>query len=227
GSTCAIFPIDDVTLTYLRLTGRSDDQVALVEAYAKEQRLWHVPDDEPAYSEKLELDLSTVVPSLAGPKRPQDRVSLSSAKDSFREALKTYVNDNGNGNSANEASKESFPASDPPAVSSEGAHDGLEGGHGLLREGRPHAVSRQARFRPCRLRLHDVHRQQRTPHPRGESSGQRPRPRRRVGAVRQPQLRRPHQPRREDELPRVPAAARCLCATRLDAPRLAQLTVRS
>src|SRR4051794_29247605 len=126
GSTCAIFPVDDETLTYLRLTGRSDDQVALVEAYAKEQGLWHDPDQEPAYSEKLELDLSTVVPSLAGPKRPQDRVSLSNAKDSFREALKTYVNDshgNGNGNSANEASKESFPASDPPAVSSQGAHD--------------------------------------------------------------------------------------------------------
>src|SRR4051795_12303781 len=127
GSTCAIFPIDDETLTYLRLTGRSDEQVQLVEAYAKEQGLWHDPDQEPAYSEKLELDLSTVVPSLAGPKRPQDRVSLSNAKDSFREALKTYVNDNGNGNSANEASKESFPASDPPAVSSEGAHDGPAG----------------------------------------------------------------------------------------------------
>src|SRR5438270_5856150 len=127
GSTCAIFPIDDETLTYLKLTGRSDDQVALVEAYAKEQGLWHDPNQEPAYSEKLELDLSTVVPSLAGPKRPQDRVSLSNAKDSFREALKTYVNDNGNGNSANEASKESFPASDPPAVSSQGAHDGPAG----------------------------------------------------------------------------------------------------
>src|SRR4051794_24706046 len=123
GSTCAIFPIDDETLTYLRLTGRPDDLVALVEAYAKEQGLWHDPDREPAYSERLELDLSTVVPSLAGPKRPQDRVSLESAKDSFRHALKSYVNDNGNGNSANEASKESVPASDPPAVSSDGAHD--------------------------------------------------------------------------------------------------------
>src|SRR5438270_5227270 len=114
GSTCAIFPIDEETLTYLRLTGRPDDLVALVEAYAKAQGLWHDADLEPAYSETLELDLSTVEPSLAGPKRPQDRVALKSAKDNFREALIGYVDsDNGNGNSANEGSKESFPASDP------------------------------------------------------------------------------------------------------------------
>src|SRR4051794_32973204 len=126
GSTCAIFPIDDETLTYLKLTGRTDDLAQLVEAYAKEQGLWHDPSREPEYSERLELDLSTVEPSLAGPKRPQDRVALKSAKDSFREALKGYVSDdhgNGNGNSANEGSKESFPASDPPAVSSSGSHD--------------------------------------------------------------------------------------------------------
>jgi aconitate hydratase len=124
GSTCAIFPIDDETLTYLRLTGRPDSLVALVEAYAKTQGLWHDPAHEPAYSEKLELDLSTVEPSLAGPKRPQDRVALAKAKDSFREALTSYVDaSSGNGNSANEASKESFPASDPPAISHDGAHD--------------------------------------------------------------------------------------------------------
>jgi aconitate hydratase len=130
GSTCAIFPVDDETLTYLRLTGRPDELVALVEAYTKQQGLWHDPAHEPDYSERLELDLSTVVPSLAGPKRPQDRVALSSAKDSFREALTTYVEDNdsatdasGNGNSANEGSTESFPASDPPAISGQGAHD--------------------------------------------------------------------------------------------------------
>ncbi|MDQ1746061.1 MAG: aconitate hydratase [Frankiaceae bacterium] len=133
GSTCAIFPIDDETLTYLRLTGRSDELVALVEAYAKEQGLWHDPDHEPVFSETLELDLSTVEPSLAGPKRPQDRVALSAAKDSFRKALTSYVatdNGNGNGNSANEASKESFPASDPPAVSHDGAHDEPAGAPG-------------------------------------------------------------------------------------------------
>ena len=80
GSTCAIFPIDDETLRYLRLTGRAGEQVALVEAYAKEQGLWHDPAAEPRYSEYLELDLATVVPSLAGPKRPQDRVALADAK---------------------------------------------------------------------------------------------------------------------------------------------------
>ena len=80
GSTCAIFPIDDVTLDYLRLTGRSAEQVALVEAYAKEQGLWHDPSVEPRFSERLELDLSTVVPSIAGPKRPQDRIALTDAR---------------------------------------------------------------------------------------------------------------------------------------------------
>src|SRR3954464_9812997 len=84
GSTCAIFPVDDETLAYLRLTGRPDDHGALFEAYAKEQGLWHDPSHEPDFSERLELDLSTVEPSLAGPKRPQDRVALKSAKDSFR-----------------------------------------------------------------------------------------------------------------------------------------------
>ncbi len=91
GSTAAIFPIDDITLDYLRLTGRSDEQVALVEAYAKEQGLWHDPSVEPVFSEYLELDLSTVVPSIAGPKRPQDRIELSSAKEQFRKDLHTYA----------------------------------------------------------------------------------------------------------------------------------------
>src|SRR5207244_6918041 len=90
GSTCAIFPIDDETLRYLRFTGRKDDQINLVEAYAKENGLWHSASDEPAYSETLELDLSTVVPSLAGQKRPQDRVPLTAAKQMFRGALADY-----------------------------------------------------------------------------------------------------------------------------------------
>jgi aconitate hydratase len=125
GSTCAIFPIDDETLTYLRLTGRDSELVELVESYAKAQGLWHDPDHEPSYSERLELDLSTVEPSLAGPKRPQDRVPLKSAKEGFRSVLGDYADDgaSGNGNSANEGSEESFPASDPPAVSGAGAHD--------------------------------------------------------------------------------------------------------
>jgi aconitate hydratase len=122
GSTCAIFPIDDETLAYMRLTGRPDELVALTEAYAKEQGLWHDPSAEPRYSERVELDLSTVVPSLAGPKRPQDRVPLSNAKGMFREALRDYAK-TGNGHGAvtdggiDEGSAESFPASDPLSVS--------------------------------------------------------------------------------------------------------------
>ncbi len=108
GSTCAIFPIDDVTLDYLRLTGRSPESVALVEAYAKEQGLWHDPSVEPRFSERLELDLSTVVPSIAGPKRPQDRIALTDAKAAFRKVLPTYVaHDEGDAGSG-----ASFPASD-------------------------------------------------------------------------------------------------------------------
>ena len=91
GSTVAIFPIDDATLDYLRLTGRPAQQVALVEAYAKEQGLWHDPSHEATYSEYLELDVATVVPSLAGPKRPQDRVLLSEARESFEAALPGYT----------------------------------------------------------------------------------------------------------------------------------------
>ncbi|MGN6162647.1 MAG: aconitate hydratase AcnA, partial [Marmoricola sp.] len=93
GSTVAIFPIDEETIHYMRLTGRSEDQLALVEAYAKEQGLWHDPAAEPRYSERLELDLSTVVPSIAGPKRPQDRVELTDAKTSFEGYLPTYTSE--------------------------------------------------------------------------------------------------------------------------------------
>ncbi|MDQ3887553.1 MAG: aconitate hydratase, partial [Actinomycetota bacterium] len=113
GSTCAIFPIDEETVRYLRLTGRSAEQVALVEAYAKAQELWHDPARKITYSEYLELDLSTVVPSVAGPKRPQDRIALTDAKTAFRTALGNYAAAQ-NGSPVDEASKESFPASDPP-----------------------------------------------------------------------------------------------------------------
>lgn len=111
GSTAAIFPIDDETLKYLRLTGRDAQQVALVEAYAKEQGLWLDPAAEPDFSEKLELDLSTVVPSIAGPKRPQDRIVLANASQQFALDVRNYVEDD------DEAGKESFPASDAPASS--------------------------------------------------------------------------------------------------------------
>ncbi|WP_046779697.1 aconitate hydratase AcnA [Streptomyces yangpuensis] len=109
GSTAAIFPIDGETLKYLKLTGRSEQQVALVEAYAKEQGLWLDPAAEPDFSEKLELDLSTVVPSIAGPKRPQDRIVLANAAQQFAQDVRNYVDD------VDEAGKESFPASDAPA----------------------------------------------------------------------------------------------------------------
>jgi aconitate hydratase len=91
GSTIAVFPIDEKTIDYLKLTGRDAEQIALVEAYAKEQGLWHDAAHEPVYSEYLELDLSTVVPSIAGPKRPQDRIELSGSKAAFEEALTTYT----------------------------------------------------------------------------------------------------------------------------------------
>jgi aconitate hydratase len=113
GSTCAIFPIDQNTLDYLSLTGRPRAQLALVEAYAKEQGLWHDPDRETRYSEELSLDLSTVVPSIAGPKRPQDRITLSDAKTAFREALPNYVPET----SLDNGLAGTFPASDPVATS--------------------------------------------------------------------------------------------------------------
>ena len=109
GSTCAIFPIDAETIAYLRLTGRSEQQLALVEAYAKAQGLWHDPSVEPVYSEYIELDLGSVVPSIAGPKRPQDRVILAEAAEKFRSAVRDYITLD------DEAGKESFPASDVPA----------------------------------------------------------------------------------------------------------------
>ncbi|GAA2204091.1 aconitate hydratase AcnA [Nonomuraea monospora] len=111
GSTCAIFPIDGQTVDYLRLTGRSEEQIALVEAYAKAQGLWLDPAAaEPEFSEYIELDLATVVPSIAGPKRPQDRIVLSQAKATWRHDVQNYVSDG-----VDEAVEETFPASDAPA----------------------------------------------------------------------------------------------------------------
>ena len=127
GSTCAMFPIDAETLRYLAFSGRDQEHIELVEAYAREQGLWHDADsEEPTYSETLELDLGEVVPSLAGPKRPQDRVSLTESKASFRIALQDMVGapDEERQHTGNdEASDESFPASDPPATNGDGAHD--------------------------------------------------------------------------------------------------------
>ena len=158
GSTIAVFPIDSKTTDYLRLTGRDEHQIALVEAYAKEQGLWHDDDREPRYSEYLELDLSTVVPSIAGPKRPQDRVVLTQAKQGFREALAAYVTDDEPVpvasatpdqaapnvdaapalNGYDESVSETFPASDPVSSSESGESDPHEFGEGVAADiGRP------------------------------------------------------------------------------------------
>ncbi len=117
GSTCAIFPIDAETLRYLEFSGRPQERIELVEAYAREQWLWHGEGTpEPIFSDIIELDLGEVVPSLAGPKRPQDRISLTDAKASFRKALKDYVEEQPELCDAHdEAIAESYPASDPPA----------------------------------------------------------------------------------------------------------------
>ncbi|WP_448616478.1 aconitate hydratase AcnA [Modestobacter sp. URMC 112] len=125
GSTCAFFPIDEETLRYLRFTGRAEERVTLVEAYAKDQGLWHDPTVVPRYTELLQLDLAGVVPSLAGPSRPQQRVPLDGAKEGFRSALATALALDDAPTSAavrswvDEASQESFPASDAPAIDSE------------------------------------------------------------------------------------------------------------
>jgi aconitate hydratase len=120
GATCGFFPVDDVTLAYLRLTNRSEAHVALVEAYCKENMLWHEPDEHPTYSQVVELDLGDVEPSLAGPRRPQDRVPLASAKESFIEALDTFGVAYPNG-SPDKALDDTFPASDPTAEQHPGA----------------------------------------------------------------------------------------------------------
>ncbi len=132
GSTCAIFPIDAETIRYMRFTGRSEEQCEIVEAYAREQGLWHDADtEEKVYSETLELDLGDVVPSLAGPKRPQDRVSLTESKAAFRGALEDLLPDAdpepkaSRGTDVDEEVDESFPASDAPAHNGNGSgHDG-------------------------------------------------------------------------------------------------------
>jgi aconitate hydratase len=123
GSTCSIFPIDDETLNYLRLTGRSEHQIKLVEAYAKTQGLWHDPNDEPVFSQVVELDLATVEPSLAGPKRPQDRIALKNAQHTFRVLLAGTSHPDAVQGGLDEADANSFPASDPVSISPSAPHD--------------------------------------------------------------------------------------------------------
>src|SRR5438067_5570297 len=122
GATCGFFPVDEVTVEYLRLTGRSPERIALVEAYCKENLLWHEPDEHPEYSQVVELDLGDVEPSLAGPRRPQDRVPLARAKQSFLETLGTFGVEYSNGTYDKEIA-DSFPASDPPTGDAGSDHD--------------------------------------------------------------------------------------------------------
>ena len=176
GSTIAVFPIDEQTLEYLRLTGRPEEQLQLVEAYARTQGLWHDPSAagyvEPRFSERLQLDLGSVVPSLAGPKRPQDRVALTAAKASFRDALLDYVSAGVTGGDerthgvpqntqpvgvvsrADEASSESFPNSDAPATngSGSGAQDPADEPAGQPDEA---DAARERPSNPARVRLED------------------------------------------------------------------------
>ena len=141
GSTAAMFPIDSVTIDYLRLTGRDEQQLALVEEYSKLQRLWHDPDTEPVYSEYLELDLSTVVPSIAGPKRPQDRIILTNAKTQFASDLTNYADVEHD--LVDLEGSESFPASDPPGNSPDdeySAHTHHHHSHAPTKGSRPTPV---------------------------------------------------------------------------------------
>src|SRR5205085_12538572 len=139
GATCGFFPVDEKTIDYLRLSGRPEERIALVQAYCKENMFWHDESHEPEYSQVVELDLSSVVPSLAGPRRPQDRVPLTEAKRSFIDALETFGVDYGN--ARDEAVAETFPASDPPATIEirEGAKVETEGGVAVA--ARAHTVS--------------------------------------------------------------------------------------
>ena len=129
GATATLFPIDDETLAYLRLTGRSDARVALVEHYAKTQGLWRVPGADPVFDELLELDLASVVPSVAGPRRPQDRVPLDALRENFRSNFPDGLEDHlpvrqatHSGDAVEEASDASFPASDPTSFSTDDPH---------------------------------------------------------------------------------------------------------
>ena len=252
GATCAIFPIDQLTVDYLAFTGRPKDQLDLVEAYAKVQGLWHDHGaTEPIYSEYVELDLSSVEPSLAGPKRPQDRVSLSGARGAFLDALgrepkevhgvehgrepsrrrrggrrhhlvHEHVEPVGVGRGRTGRQTRRRTGALREALGEDVAGAGQSSGHGLPRAGRPGEAARRAGLLPRRLRLHHVHRQHRPVAGRCLRGGQRARPLRRVGALGQPQLRGPHPPRRQAELPRQSAAGRRLRPGRDDGDRPGQ-----
>jgi aconitate hydratase len=231
GATIGVFPIDDATLDYLRMTNRPAEQIALVEAYAKEQGLFRTAGaPDPVFSDTLSLDLSTVVPSLAGPKRPQDRINLPDVKENFLSGLtaapKTAeIGSNGTRATLHDGSVV-IAAITPGREEGGGARAqvevvgedqscaGIESRDGLFERRGPDAVSRRAAFQPGGIRMHHMHRQQRPASGRscrgraeGEAHG-------RERAFRQPEFRGPDQLAGARELSRVPAAGGCLRARR-------------
>ena len=246
GATIGFFPIDHQTLDYLRLTNRSPEQIALVEAYAKAQGLFLTPESaDPEYSDTLELDLGTVVPSMAGPKRPQDRINLPDVKKNFLDTLERRAKVGRDRDQRIEIHHsrrlrgyrrhhqlhqhlESLGHDRRRSAREEGRREGtenqalgkveprarLQSCHRLSERRRPDAVSRKAAIQPGRLRLHHLHRQQRTAARAGRRRGAKGEAHRRRRAERQSQLRRPHQFAGARELSRLAAAGGRLRAGR-------------
>ena len=269
GSTCGIFPIDEETLRYLELSGRPPEQIALVEAYAKAQGMWRINGAKPAdYTDVLELDLATVEPSLAGPKRPQDRVPLSKAKTVYQASLKVMADERkkklpdatGCAEILLDGKKEEYPRwrghhrrdhelhqhleslrahgrrpagaqrrqarAQVQALGQDQPRSRLARGHRLPHQGRVVSAARIHRLQRRRLRLHHLHRQLRPAEARDLRRHQGGRHRRHVGVVGQPQFRRPRSSRNQDELPRLAAARRRVCARRHHGRRSADRSAR-
>src|SRR5690349_23080063 len=154
GATCGFFPVDDLTLAYLRLTGRPEERVALVEAYCKENLLWHDESVEPEYSQIVELDLTSAEPSLAGPRRPQDRVPLADAKDSFLDSLSSFGHSYGNG-TLDRGMADTFPASDPTVFQEPGSEQPEPDPTPVATAERPHAHTATAEVDGEEVELRD------------------------------------------------------------------------
>ncbi len=154
GATCGFFPVDDLTLAYLRLTGRPEERVGLVEAYCKENLLWHDESVEPEYSQIVELDLSSVEPSLAGPRRPQDRVALADAKEAFLDSLSSFGHSYGNG-TLDRGVADTFPASDPTVFQEPGSDQPEPDPSPVATAERPHAHTATAEVDGEEVELRD------------------------------------------------------------------------
>src|SRR5256885_2204975 len=163
GATSTLFPIDDETLSYLRLTGRTADRVSLVERYAKEQGLWREPGPGPDFDEVLELDLATVDPSVAGPRPPQDRVPLTALRASFRSNFPNGLVPDGEGRPRAARPDRRRPRAVRPGDREDVAGARVEGRHRVPRGGRADGAAGAPRICPRRIRLHDLHRELRTP----------------------------------------------------------------